>query len=127
VQLDPNEAILPIRMREENNDSYTIAVSPIRTKELRWYTLADVLAGMLLRGPAPTIHKAMRVVTRGKRRSKTMLFRSRFPLRSNEPFFKPVVEERQKIKNDPNADAALKALEMGLKLFLNRWIVWDLR
>ncbi|HEY1681764.1 MAG TPA: hypothetical protein VGF98_09030 [Candidatus Tumulicola sp.] len=119
VQLDPNGAILPIRMREKDKDPYTIAVSPIRTKELRWYTLADVLAGMLLGGPSPTIHKAMRVVTRGKRRSKTVLFRNKFPLRSSQPFFKTIVEERQKIKNDPEADEALKPLEMGLKLFLN--------
>jgi hypothetical protein len=119
VQVDPGSAILPIRMCEEGDESYTIAVSPIQTKELRWYTLADVLAGMRLGGLAPTIHKAMRVVTRGKRRSKTVLFRNKFPLRSSQPFFKTIVEERQKIKNDPEADEALKPLEMVLKLFLN--------
>jgi hypothetical protein len=119
VQVDPNGAILPIRMREKDKEPYTIAVSAIQTKELRWYTLADVLAGMLLGGPAPIIHKAMRVVTKGKRRSKTVPFRGKIPLRSNQPFFKTIVEERQKLKDDSKADETLKPLEMGLKLFLN--------
>ncbi|HEY1681775.1 MAG TPA: hypothetical protein VGF98_09085 [Candidatus Tumulicola sp.] len=119
VQLDPHGAILPIRMRAEDNEPYTIAVSPIQTKEPRWYTLADVLAGMLLGGSAPTILKAVRVVPKGRRKSKVALFRGLIPLHSNLPFFKTIVEERQKAKSESEADKTLKPLELGLKIFAN--------
>jgi hypothetical protein len=119
VQLDPHGAILPIRMREADNEPYTIAVSPTQTKEPRWYTLADVLAGMLLGGPAPTIRRAVRVAPKGRRKSKMVPFRGLIPLHSNRPFFKTIVEERQKAKNGSDADKTLKPLELGLKIFAN--------
>ena len=52
VLVDPNWAILPVRFRTKDSEPFTIAVTPIDTPEGRWYTLADVLASVLLGGPS---------------------------------------------------------------------------
>lgn len=115
VLVDPNWAILPIRMRKSEKDPYTIAVTPIDTPEGHWYTLADVLGGMLLGGPMPTIRKAVRVVPEGRRYAKTVRFRDAVELRSTQPFFKTIVEQRQIAKRGAKDDPDLAALEIGLK------------
>ncbi|MBV8846293.1 MAG: hypothetical protein JO307_26095 [Bryobacterales bacterium] len=115
VLVDPNWAILPVRFRTAEKDPYTIAVTPLETGEPRWYTVADVLEAALLGGPAPKIHRAIRFVPLGRRRSKTVMFRGKVPMRSNEPFFKPIVEERQIAKDGAEGDPDLAALETGLK------------
>jgi hypothetical protein len=114
VLLDPNGAILPIRMRVADKDPYTIAVTPIETAEGRWYTLADVLAGVLLGGPVPNIRKAVRVVAKGRRTRHTALFRNEIELHSTEPFFTTIVEQRQ-IAKSKSKDPQYEALELGLK------------
>jgi hypothetical protein len=74
-----------------------------------------VLASILLGGPAPKIRRAIRFVPKGRHRAKTVLFRGTVPLRSNEPFFKTIVEQRQVAKRGAKDDPDLAALEMGLK------------
>lgn len=115
VLVDPNWATLPVRMHKADKDPYTIAVTPLKTPEGRWYTLADVLAAVLLGGPAPKIRRAIRFVPKGRHRPKETLFRGTVPLRSNEPFFKVIVEQRQIAKRRSKDDPDLKGLEMGLK------------
>jgi hypothetical protein len=115
VLVDPSWAILPIRMRKAETDPYTVAVTPIDTPEGRWYTLGDVLASLLLGGPAPDILRAVRAVPRGRRYSKTTRFRGAVELRSTEPFFKAIVEQRQIAKRGAKDDPDLAALEIGLK------------
>ena len=115
VLRDPNGAILPIRMRESDEDPYTIAVTSIGTPEGRWYTVADVLAGVLLGGPVPNISKAVRVVPKGRRTAQTAQFRGEIELRSSEPFFKTIVEQRQIAKNNSKDDPQYEALELRLK------------
>jgi hypothetical protein len=115
VLVDPSWAIVPVRMRAKDEDPYTIAVTPLKTREGRWYTLGDVLASILLGGPAPKIRRAIRFVPKGRHRAKTVLFRGTVPLRSNEPFFKTIVEQRQVAKRGAKDDPDLAALEMGLK------------
>jgi hypothetical protein len=115
VLVDPNWAILPVRMRKTGEDPYTIAVTPLQTPEGRWYTLADVLAGVLLGGPAPKIRRAIRFVPKGRHRPKETLFRGTVALRSNEPFFKVIVEQRQVAKSTAKDDPDLAGLETGLK------------
>lgn len=115
VLVDPNWAILPVRFRQRGSDPFTIAVTPLRTSEGRWYPLADVLASIVLGGPAPKIRRAIRFVPRGRHRAKTTLFRGTVPLRSNEPFFKAMVEQRQIAKRAAKTDPDLAALETGLK------------
>jgi hypothetical protein len=57
--------------------------SPSRrsTPEGRWYALGDVLASLLLRGPAPKIPRAIRAVPEGRRYSKATRFRGAVELR----------------------------------------------
>lgn len=102
-------------MRKTRKDPYTIAVTTIDTPEGRWYTLADVLGGIRLGGSIPTIRKAYRVVPEGRRRAKTARFRNTIELRSTEPFFKTIVEQRQIAKRGAKGDTDLAALERGLK------------
>jgi hypothetical protein len=115
VLVDTNWAILPVRMCKADKDPYTIAVTPLETQEGRWYTLGDVLAAILLGGPAPKIRRAIRFIPIGRHRAKSTLFRGTVPLRSNEPFFKTIVEQRQIAKRGAKDDPDLAALEMGLK------------
>lgn len=115
VLVDPNWAILPVRMRQADKDPYTIAVTPLDTPEGRWYTLADVLGAIVLGGPAPRIRRAIRFVPEGRHRAKHVRFRGKIELRSNQPFFKSIVEERQVAKNGLKANPDLAGLEMGLK------------
>jgi hypothetical protein len=115
VLVDPNWAVLPVRMHKANEDPFTIAVTPLQTSEGRWYTLADVLAAVLLGGIAPKIRRAIRFVPKGRHRPKETLFRGTVPLRSNEPFFKVIVEQRQIAKRQAKDDPDLAGLEMGLK------------
>ena len=102
-------------MRNAEKDPYTVAVTPIDTPEGRWYPLGDVLGSLLLGGPAPTILRAIRAVPKGRRYSKTTRFRGAVELRSTEPFFKTIVEQRQIAKRGAKDDPDLAALEMGLK------------
>jgi hypothetical protein len=115
VLVDPNWAILPVRMRSADKDPYTIAVTPLYTREGRWYTLADVLASVVLGGPAPKVRRAIRFVPKGRHRAKSTLFRGTVPLRSNEPFFKVIVEQRQIAKRRSKDDPDLAGLDMGVK------------
>ncbi len=115
VLVDPNWAILPVRMCKADKDPYTIAVTPLQTPEGRWYTLADVLAAVLLGGPLPKIRRAIRFIPKGRHRPKETLFRGTVPLRSGDPFFKVIVEQRQVAKRAAKDDPDLAGLEMGLK------------
>jgi hypothetical protein len=131
VLVDPNWAILPVRFRQvkpvgfreakparsrkAKEEPYTIAVTPLHTRQAQWYTLADVLASIVLGGPAPKIRRAIRFVPKGRHSPKSMKFRNTIWLRSNEAFFKPIVEERQVAKRGSEDDPDLGALERGLK------------
>ena len=119
VLVEPNEAILPARMRMKRADPYTIALTPLQTPENRWYTLADVLAAVLLGGKAPKIKRAIRFVARGRRLAREVAFRGDVALRTNEPIFKTIVEQRQEAKKGAGGDTELSRLGMGLKLFAN--------
>jgi hypothetical protein len=110
VLVDANWAILPVRMRLSKDDPYIIAVTPLETPQGRWYTLADVIASMLLGGPAPKIRRAIRFVPKGRQRVRSTLFRGTVPLRTNEPIFKAIVEQKHIVKG---------RLKMGLKLMAN--------
>jgi len=115
VLMGPQWAVLPARMKDHESDPYTIAVAPINTREGRWYTLADVLAALLLGGPAPTIRRAIRFTPAGRHPAKTVRFRDAVELRSNGPFFKTIVEQRQIAKQGRKENRDLAALEAGLK------------
>ena len=78
VLVEPNWSTLPIRMRDadKQQDPFIIAVTPIDTPEPRWYTVADILAAILLGASLPKIIKAIRIVPQGRRTKKTSAFRN---------------------------------------------------
>jgi hypothetical protein len=115
VLVDTNWAILPVRMRKADKEPYTIAVTYLQTQEGRWYTLADVVASVVLGGPPPKVRRAIRFVPKGRHRAKSTKFRGKVPMRSNEAFFKQIVEERQIAKREAKDDPDLAGLDMGLK------------
>lgn len=117
VLIEPQGDIVPVRMRMVRSDPYTIAVTPLTSSEGRWYTLADVVASVLLSGKIPKIRRAIRFVPKGTTKLRTVRFRNEIPLSSHEPIFKAIVEQRQiaKAKRATKADP----LELGLKLFSN--------
>jgi hypothetical protein len=115
VLVDTNWAILPVRMRKADKEPYTIAVTYLQTQEGRWYVLADVLASVVLGGPPPKVRRAIRFVPQGRHRAKSTKFRGKVPMRSNEAFFKQIVEERQIAKRQSKDDPDLAGLDMGLK------------
>jgi hypothetical protein len=115
VLVDPNWAILPARFRRGDADPFTIAVTPFDAPEGRWYTLADVLASILLGGPAPRIRRAIRFVPQGRHRPRSTLFRGAVELRTDQPIFKTIVEQRQIAKRESKDDRDFAALETGLK------------
>ena len=115
VLVDPNWAILPVRFRTKDSEPYTIAVTPIDTSEGRWYTLADVLASVLLGGPPPHVRQAIRFVPKNRRQAESVRFRGEVELRSNTAFFTHIVEHRAVAKRGAKNDPELAALERGLK------------
>jgi hypothetical protein len=115
VLVEPQGAILPVRMRMTRDDPYTIAVTPLHTLETRWCTLADVIASVLLGNKAPTIRRAIRFVAKAPRCIREVAFRGEVPLGASEPIFKTVVEQRQRAKRGVSGDTDLVRLEMGLK------------
>jgi len=119
VQVDPNGAILPVRFRANDEDPYSIAVTPLHTPQPRWYTLADVLGSIVLGGPAPKIRRAIRFVPEGRSRPRSTKLRGQVELRSDRPIFKTIVEQRQIAKRGAKQNPELAALEMGLKIVAN--------
>ena len=99
------------------SDPYTIAVTPFTSSEEHWYTLADVVASLLLGGKIPKIRRAIRFIAEGSTDPRSLLFRNEIPLSSHEPIFKTIVEQRQIAKAACGTKAG--ALELGLKLFAN--------
>ncbi|HEY5256825.1 MAG TPA: hypothetical protein VIJ12_00440 [Candidatus Baltobacteraceae bacterium] len=118
VLIDPNADIVPVRMRLDKSDPYTIAVTPFTSSEVRWYTLADLAASVLLSGKVPHIRRAIRFLPQGDPPVRTVQFRGAVPLTTAEPMFKVIVEQRQRAKRGGGThdDAGL---ERGLKLLAN--------
>ena len=86
VLVDPSWVILPIPHALGGKRSLYGRRHADRQPEGRWYALGDVLASLLLRGPAPKIPRAIRAVPEGRRYSKATRFRGAVELRSTEHF-----------------------------------------
>lgn len=119
VLVDPQWAVLPIRFRKRDQDPYTVAVTPVDTPEGRWCTLADVIAGILLGGPAPKVLRAIRFVPKGRHEPKSTMFRGAVELRSDGSIFKTIVEQKQTAKGRSCSNADMAGLETGLKVLAN--------
>lgn len=129
--VDPSCATLPVRLRKDVHDRpigrngkreaepFTIAVTPLKTREPRWYTLADVIAAVLLGDKVPTIRRAIRFVPEGRRRPRSTKFRNTIELWSNRSVLKVIVEQKQLAKNAPDTNPDIAALALGLKEMAN--------
>ncbi|HET6275202.1 MAG TPA: hypothetical protein VFE16_04595 [Candidatus Cybelea sp.] len=100
-------------------EPFTIAVTPLKTREPRWLTLADVIGGVLLGERVPKIRRAIRFVPDGRRRPRSTKFRNAIELWSNRPIFKTIVEQKQIAKDRSKSDDDLAALALGLKEMAN--------
>jgi hypothetical protein len=131
VLVEPNWAILPARFRKDVADRpigrngkrkaepFTIAVTPLNTREPRWYTLADVIAAVVLGAQVPKIRRAIRFVPESRRHPRFTKFRNTVELSSNHPIFKSIVEQKQIAKDGSKVDHDLAALALGLKEMAN--------
>ena len=130
--VDPNWATLPARFRKDVQDRligrdgrraaepFTIAVTPLNTREPRWYTLADVIAAVLLGDKAPKVRR--RDSLRTGRAPSTAVHE--VPQRDRSrgrigPIFKTIVEQKQIAKDAPKDRHDLAALALGLKEMAN--------
>ena len=131
VLVEPNWATLPVRFRKDAPDRpigrggkrkaepFTIAVTPLNTREPRWYPLADVIGSVLLGTQVPKIRRAIRFVPKGRHRPRSTKFRNLIELWSNRPIFKTIVEQKQIAKDGSTGDDDLAALALGLKEMAN--------
>jgi hypothetical protein len=131
VLVDPSWATLPVRFRKDAQnrpigrngkrkaEPFTIAVTPINTPEPRWYTLADVIAAVLLGAQLPKIRRAIRFVPEGRHQPRSTKFRGLIELWSNRPIFKTIVEQKQIAKDRSKGNDDLAALALGLKEMAN--------
>ena len=116
VLVDPNWAILPVRMRKngqgplyDRGDAAQIRGGPVVHAGRR--AGGDPLGRPGAEDPPGDPLRSARAPS-----AKSTLFRGmRCELRSNEPFFKTIVEQRQIAKRGAKDDPDLAALEMGLK------------
>jgi hypothetical protein len=113
VKLTPNGDTLPVRMRLNPGDPYSITVTPFTSKSCRWYTLGDVIAAKLLGGTVPVIDKAIEFYGEGRQKGLRSIELLGVSLDPQEQMFKTVVEQRQ-INKQSNA-----ALAHALKILAN--------
>ncbi len=129
--VEPNGATLPVRFRKDAQDRpigrngkrkaepFTIAVTPLNTPEPRWYTLADVIAAVLLGAKVPKICRAIRFVPQGRHRPRSTKFRNTVELWSNRPIFKTHRGAKADRQGGSTGDDDLAALALGLKEMAN--------
>lgn len=65
VLLEPQKDILPIRSKFSDNFEWNIGICSVTSKELLWYSLADVISSKLKTGNTPKIHLAYKFVPIG--------------------------------------------------------------
>ncbi len=105
VLIEPDGDAVPVRAAyDPAGVDYGIGVNPYRCRAAAWYSLADVVASILLTGKIPTIRRALSL--RGVGRQPGMM-----PVRirgmveidpATEDFFKRVIELRREIEADPS-------------------------
>ena len=123
VEIDPNGAILPVRARYTTTPSWGIGINPLWSERTCWFALGDVLAAVLLGGPAPIIKQAVRLTPSADKLANLRCVDLRGQVRidpAHEDLFATVVEQRHRVRNDPNLDSEeRKRLEDFLKVLAN--------
>jgi hypothetical protein len=107
----PDKDILPIRTTY-NNVTQNIGINELSSNQPLWFAGPDVVKSAILSGKIPQIEKAIRIKTIGKQSGlKTTKLRSTLAIdpRRND-FFRYVVEERERQKNNKAQADFLKVL-----------------
>ena len=121
VEVEPNGATLPVRARyATTSPTWTVGVNPNHSNQPAWYSLADIIAAIILDGPTPTIISAYQLVGEG-----TMPGLEPLKLRGDvdydpriDDLFRVLVEQRHRIRNDktiPKTQRAVTAQFLKVK------------
>ena len=114
--VQPEGDILPVRMRMNADDPFTIAITPFTSAYWRWYTLADLIAAKLLGGTVPRIVKAIEFVGNGINRDLRSIDFLGATFDPDRDIMATVIEERHRAigsgLSDPDANRREKALKV---------------
>jgi hypothetical protein len=111
-RLAPDGQILPVRApysagRDGSpGTSWTIGVNPLTSRTELWYTLADLVAGVLLGGKPPSILEAVRVAPVGRLGGlQPIELRGNLRVEPDDDVFRHAMEERQRARRAGGPEA----------------------
>jgi hypothetical protein len=126
VEVQPNEDLFPVRAKYPGTDTATIGLNYLTSEEPLWFTLADVLASIILTGKPPEILSAIRFEPMEKQEGLSpVVIAGQIISPADEDFYRRLIIHRNalKAKVDREADEAKKtALErdqLGVKILAN--------
>ena len=121
VRFIPNGDVVPVRMRFNGSDPYTIAVTPFTSPNPHWYTFADATAAKLLGKTIPMIDKAYEFNPGKPNDNLHAIDFLGTALDPSDQIFRKVIEDRQKSKAAKNAggDPLLARRDLALKTLAN--------
>jgi hypothetical protein len=101
VQLIPDGDILPVRAHYAGESTWSIGVNPLTAREPQWFTLADVVASILLTGRVPRVHRAIRLVPHGVAATlRPVRLRGEIPVDPRtQDFFRVAIQERHRLEH----------------------------
>jgi hypothetical protein len=117
VQIEPAGDVVPVRAQYSASTDWQIGVNPLQADAPLWYSLADLVASKLLRGRAPRVRRALRLVPVGRQAGlQPVRLRGAVEVDPRDPeqdFFRTVIEERKRLP------ASEKWLDLFLKVLAN--------
>jgi hypothetical protein len=125
VQVLPNDDVFPVRASYEKDQSATIGLNHLTSREPMWFTLADVLAAKLIGGKAPEIVSALRFEpVRPQGQLRTIKLEGAEVSPDRDDFYKLLIDRRRVVqaqeKSAPEHERpALKAAQQSLKILAN--------
>ncbi|RYG87541.1 MAG: hypothetical protein EON59_07115 [Alphaproteobacteria bacterium] len=130
VQLRPANDILPIRAKYGADGASTIGVNEMSSRDLQWFTLADVIAAKVLgNGKVPIIERAIRFSPKSKQadlKPIDIAGKSAFHVEPAETdFYRSVIDLRRQVQTtientpDPDEKSRLKSEQLALKILAN--------
>jgi hypothetical protein len=122
VQIMPDGDVLPVRAHYGGEAAWQIGVNPLTSREPQWFTIADVVASILLAGRVPRVLKAVRLVPHGvASKLKPIKLRGEIPVDPRtQDFFRVAIEERHRLERREHLSAEdRKRLDPFLKVLAN--------
>jgi hypothetical protein len=121
VLIRPRGDVLPVRARYERGGTWGIGLNPLESAEPLWYTLADVVASVLLTGRVPEVLRAVRLRGRGRQPGlRPVRLRGEVEVDPTRDLFRALVEERRRLATRGDLEGPERArLEQVLKCLAN--------